>query len=149
MSEFQDPKDGQTVNPSSDGDRFPAHAKTRASRQPVHAPADQAPPSGIPKGRAEDAPDPSDEPVALPLEDAIDLHPFRPAEIPAVVESYLDAAVEAGFAEVRIIHGRGVGVQRERVRAVLSRHPDVVNFKDAPAPRGGWGATVAVLKTHR
>ena len=62
-------------------------------------------------------------PVIVPIEDAIDLHPFAPAEIPSVVESYLEAARDAGFAEVRLIHGRGRGVQRARVRQVVSRHP--------------------------
>ena len=85
-------------------------------------------------------------PVELPLEDFIDLHPFQPREVPDVVAAYLDAAVEAGIEEVRLIHGRGIGVQRERVRSVLSRHADVIGFADAPAPRGGWGATVVRLR---
>ena len=63
-----------------------------------------------------------------------------------MVGSYLDAVVDAGYTEVRLIHGRGVGVQRERVRAVLTRHPDVVDFADAPSSRGGWGATVVRLR---
>jgi hypothetical protein len=86
--------------------------------------------------------------VTLPVEDAIDLHPFAPRDIPAVVASYLETAVVAGFAEVRLIHGRGVGVQRERVRRAVSRHPAVVTFHDAPPERGGWGATVVVLKAR-
>jgi dsDNA-specific endonuclease/ATPase MutS2 len=85
-------------------------------------------------------------PVEVPIEDALDLHHFRPAEIPSVVESYLEAAVEAGFTEVRIIHGRGRGVQRERVRSVLARHPAVAEFRDATPERGGPGATVARLR---
>jgi dsDNA-specific endonuclease/ATPase MutS2 len=87
-----------------------------------------------------------DEPVHLPLEDFLDLHPFAPRDIPDVVTSYREAAVAAGFTEVRLIHGRGIGVQRERVRAVLSRHPGVTGFADAPSPRGGWGATVVQLR---
>jgi dsDNA-specific endonuclease/ATPase MutS2 len=63
----------------------------------------------------------------------------------AVVESYLDEARAAGFEEVRLIHGRGIGVQREIVRQLLSRHPAVIAFADAPAERGGWGATVVRL----
>jgi dsDNA-specific endonuclease/ATPase MutS2 len=85
-------------------------------------------------------------PVEIPIEDALDLHPFRPAEIPSVVESYLEAAEEAGFAEVRLIHGRGRGVQRTRVRSVLAKHPLVVEFRDATPERGGPGATVARLR---
>jgi dsDNA-specific endonuclease/ATPase MutS2 len=91
--------------------------------------------------------DPIPEEVELPLEDFIDLHPFRPREIPEVVESYLEAAAEAGFTEVRLIHGRGIGVQRERVRSVLAKHPLVEGFTDAPSPRGGWGATVVRLRS--
>ena len=86
------------------------------------------------------------EPVEIPLEDFLDLHPFRPGEIPEVVESYLEAAVEAGFTEVRLIHGRGIGVQRDRVRTLLTRHPDVLHFVDAPPQRGGWGATIVRLR---
>jgi len=86
------------------------------------------------------------EPVLLPVEDAIDLHAFQPADIPDVVRDYLEAAWQAGFREVRLIHGRGIGVQRERVRSVLSSHPLVLELHDAPADRGGWGATIARLR---
>ena len=85
-------------------------------------------------------------PVVVPIEDALDLHAFAPREIPSVVESYLEAAVEAGFREVRLIHGRGRGVQRERVRAVLAASPCVARFADAPPARGGFGATIAWLR---
>lgn len=84
--------------------------------------------------------------VALPIEDVIDLHAFAPRDVKDVVASYLAAAQEAGFRRVRIIHGRGIGVQREAVRALLARHPDVVGFSDAPPEAGGWGATLVVLR---
>ncbi len=84
--------------------------------------------------------------VVLPIEDSIDLHAFEPRDVKDVVGSYLEAALEAGLREVRIIHGRGIGAQREAVRAVLAGHPRVVFFADAPPERGGWGATVAILK---
>ena len=84
--------------------------------------------------------------VTLPIEDAIDLHAFAPRDVKDVVASYLEAAHDAGFRQVRIIHGRGIGVQREAVRAVLARHPRVSEFSDAPPERGGWGATLVVLK---
>jgi hypothetical protein len=84
--------------------------------------------------------------VELPIEDFIDLHPFPPRDIPSVVEDYLRAAQARGFREVRLIHGRGIGVQRERVRSVLSTHPLVTEYHDAPPERGGWGATVVLLK---
>ena len=85
------------------------------------------------------------DPVELPIEDAIDLHAFAPRDVSGVVEAYLEAARGAGFREVRVIHGRGIGVQRETVRAVLTRHPAVASFRDAPPERGGWGATLVVL----
>ena len=86
-----------------------------------------------------------DKPVRIPLEDFIDLHPFRPRDIPSVVEEYLNAAREAGYQEVRLIHGRGTGFQREAVRRVVAQIEFVVSFADAPPERGGWGATVVRL----
>ena len=94
---------------------------------------------------ADDDP-PFGDAVTIPIEDALDLHPFAPREIPSVVASYLEAAVDAGFTEVRLIHGRGVGVQRERVRTVLAASPHVARFADAPPERGGFGATIAWLR---
>jgi hypothetical protein len=84
--------------------------------------------------------------VAIPVEDSLDLHSFPPREVPDVVEAYLETAAEKGFSEVRLIHGRGIGVQRDRVQKLLARHPRVSGFHDAPPERGGWGATVAYLK---
>ena len=92
----------------------------------------------------DDVTDP-DDPVEIPIEDALDLHAFAPRDIASVVEEYLHAAVAGGLQEVRLIHGRGIGVQREIVRGVLRRHPAVKRFADAPAERGGWGATVVTL----
>jgi Smr domain/Negative regulator of sigma F len=84
--------------------------------------------------------------VVLPIEDSIDLHAFAPRDIPSVVEAYLEAAQQAGFREVRVIHGRGKGVQKERVRQVLSRSERVEGFEEATPDRGGFGATVVTLK---
>lgn len=84
--------------------------------------------------------------VEIPIEDALDLHPFLPGETASVVEEYVAAAAARGFGQVRLIHGRGIGVQREIVRSALARSPHVVSFRDAPPGRGGWGATVAELK---
>ena len=89
-----------------------------------------------------------DMPVKIPVEDRIDLHPFPPRDVPDVVDAYLEVAVERGFSEVRLIHGRGIGVQRDRVQKLLARHPLVSGFHDAPADRGGWGATIAYLKVQ-
>ena len=88
-----------------------------------------------------------DEPVFLPIEDSLDLHPFRPQEVAEAAEAYLDAAAEQGFHEVRLIHGRGIGAQRSAVRAVCARHPRVREFRDAPPERGGWGATLVNLRS--
>jgi dsDNA-specific endonuclease/ATPase MutS2 len=89
---------------------------------------------------------PFQDPIVLPIEDWIDLHPFAPKDIPSVVEEYIAECVKAGIYEVRIIHGRGTGVQRKIVQSLLAKHPRVASFKDAPAEAGAWGATVAVLK---
>ena len=78
----------------------------------------------------------------LPIEDSIDLHTFQPREIEIVVEEYLFQAIQRGFREVRIIHGRGVGVQREIVQSILKKHPDVISFRDAP----DRGSTYVLLR---
>jgi DNA-nicking Smr family endonuclease len=87
-----------------------------------------------------------DEPMVLPIEDWIDLHTFSPREVKELVEEYLYQCHERGFAHVRIIHGKGIGVQREMVRTILTRSPYVDSFRDAEAQAGGWGATIAILK---
>ena len=79
----------------------------------------------------------------VPIEDSLDLHAFHPRDIPSVVEEYIRAAHEAGLREVRLIHGRGRGIQRGIVQAVLEKDPLVVSFHDAPESH--LGATVAVL----
>ena len=89
---------------------------------------------------------PFSDPVVLPLEDSIDLHPFQPKDIPSVVEEYLQQCIDAGILEVRLIHGKGKGVQRNVVRSVLEKHPAVASFHDAPAEAGSWGATVVTLR---
>jgi dsDNA-specific endonuclease/ATPase MutS2 len=84
--------------------------------------------------------------VVVPIEEALDLHPFSPRDVLSVVESYLEEAAHRGFAEVRLIHGRGKGVQRALVQRLLADHPMVVAFADAPPERGGWGATLVHLR---
>jgi DNA-nicking Smr family endonuclease len=81
----------------------------------------------------------------IPIEGTLDLHPFQPRDIQSVVEEYVNAAHEAGLTEVRLIHGRGRGVQRGIVQAALERHPLVASFYDALESH--LGATVAVLVT--
>jgi len=86
------------------------------------------------------------EPVNLPIEDSLDLHAFAPRDVRPVVDEYLKEAATRGFREVRLIHGRGIGVQRASVQALLAGHHLVERFFDAPPERGGWGATVVVLR---
>jgi dsDNA-specific endonuclease/ATPase MutS2 len=81
--------------------------------------------------------------LRIPIERELDLHAFAPRDIPSVVAEYLDAAGAAGFREVRLVHGRGRGVQRGIVQAALERHPHVVEFWDDPAAH--LGATIAKL----
>ncbi len=92
--------------------------------------------------------DPFPEPVRLEITDVFDLHSVPPRDVRAVVEEYLREAHAKGFRHVRIIHGKGVGVQRETVRAVLSRTPFVEHFSDAPVEAGGWGATIVRMKAE-
>jgi dsDNA-specific endonuclease/ATPase MutS2 len=89
---------------------------------------------------------PFNGPVVVPIQDTIDLHPFAPKDIPSVVEEYIGECLRNGIFEVRIIHGRGIGIQRNIVRSLLERHASVVSFQDAPPEAGGWGATVVRLK---
>lgn len=89
---------------------------------------------------------PFPEPVELEITDSIDLHSFAPRDIKSVVENYLHEARKKGFKLVRIIHGKGIGVQREIVRKVLSETDFVESFKSADEFSGSWGATIAKLK---
>jgi DNA-nicking Smr family endonuclease len=87
-----------------------------------------------------------DETVEIPIEDTLDLHPFRPSEIRDVAGAYLEAAHERGFRQVRLIHGRGLGVQRERIQSLLRSLDFVESYHDADGSGGGWGATVVLLR---
>jgi len=81
------------------------------------------------------------EPVELEITDVLDLHSFPPREVADLVRDYLDLVREKGLRRVRIIHGRGLGVQRQTVRTILERDRRVRAFGDAPPEAGGWGAT--------
>ena len=72
------------------------------------------------------------DPVRIPITDVFDLHTVQPKEVESVVEAYLEEASRLGFKALRIIHGRGIGVQREIVQSILQKHPDVISFRDAP-----------------
>jgi DNA-nicking Smr family endonuclease len=86
------------------------------------------------------------EPIRIPIGDSFDLHTVHPREAAAVVEAYLEEARALGLKTVRIIHGRGIGVQRGIVQALLARSPLVAAYHDAPPESGGWGATIATLR---
>jgi dsDNA-specific endonuclease/ATPase MutS2 len=87
------------------------------------------------------------EPLRIPISDVFDLHTVRPQDVKPAVEAYLEEANRLGLKALRIIHGRGIGVQREIVRAVLARTPFGPSFQDAPLEAGGWGATIVTLRT--
>jgi len=87
-----------------------------------------------------------DEPLRIPITDVFDLHSVPPRDVKAVVEEYLVEAHRLGFRALRIIHGRGIGVQREIVRSVLAASSLVEAFSDAPGEAGGWGATIVTLR---
>ncbi|MDP9193168.1 MAG: Smr/MutS family protein [Acidobacteriota bacterium] len=89
--------------------------------------------------------DESQDPIEIPITDTLDLHPFRPAEVRDVAREYLIEAQARGFTQVRLIHGRGIGVQREGIRALLASLEIVTDFHDADASGGGWGSTVVLL----
>ncbi len=87
-----------------------------------------------------------DDPIRLPITDVFDLHSVPARDVQEVVEEYLSEAHRLGYKALRIIHGRGIGVQREMVRAILARTGFVEAFRDAPAEAGGWGATIVTLR---
>jgi dsDNA-specific endonuclease/ATPase MutS2 len=87
-----------------------------------------------------------DEVVVVELGDVVDLHGFQPRDVPEIVRAALDEAETRGRRELRLIHGRGIGVQREIVRSLLARDPRVLAFRDAPPEAGGRGATCATLR---
>lgn len=90
---------------------------------------------------------PFPEPVTIPITDVFDLHTIQPRDVRRVVEEYLIEAQAARFRSVRIIHGKGIGVQREMVRAILAKTPFVLDWTDAPPEAGGLGATIVRLAT--
>ena len=88
------------------------------------------------------------DPIHIPITDTLDLHPFRPGEVKDVAREYLIEARANGFRQVRLIHGRGIGVQRERIRSLLSSLDFVIDFQDADPTGGGWGSTVVLLASN-
>ncbi|MBX3297397.1 MAG: Smr/MutS family protein [Acidobacteria bacterium] len=91
---------------------------------------------------------PFPETVELEITDSLDLHAFHPKDVKDVTEAYLEEARKRGFRLVRLIHGKGIGVQREIVRSVLAETDFVKSFKSGDEMSGGWGATIAELETE-
>ncbi|MEX0325008.1 MAG: Smr/MutS family protein [Puniceicoccaceae bacterium] len=87
-----------------------------------------------------------EDPTEFPVDGVLDLHTFRPAEVKEVVLAYIEACQEKGIRDLRIIHGKGMGVLRQQVHALLERHPEVQEYTLAPGNAGGWGATIVRLK---
>lgn len=90
---------------------------------------------------------PFPELVEIEITDVIDLHTIPPRDVTRVVEEYLEQTHQAGFRVVRIIHGKGIGVQREMVRSILARTSFVIDWTDAPPEAGGLGATIVRMKS--
>lgn len=88
----------------------------------------------------------NEEVIVVPIEDELDLHTFSPREVKLVLEDYLAACREKGLLEVRVIHGKGTGQLRAMVHKYLEKDPHVLSFYPARSERGGWGATIVVLK---
>jgi len=85
------------------------------------------------------------ETVQFPIEDVLDLHTFLPKEVPDLLDDYFEACVAKGLFSIRIIHGKGKGILKKRVRGHLKNHPLVRSFQTAPPEAGGWGATLVEL----
>ena len=85
------------------------------------------------------------QPVKIDVEDVLDLHTFKPSDVPDLLEDYIFECIKAGIFSMRIIHGKGKGVQKKRVQKLLKNNPKVESFQDAPPEAGGWGATLVEL----
>jgi DNA-nicking Smr family endonuclease len=96
-----------------------------------------------------DSQNPFPDPVEIEITDVFDLHTIQPREVKMVVEEYLRLAHEKGFHSVRIIHGKGIGVQREMVRSILGKTDFVADWTDAPPDAGSWGATIVRFRPNK
>ena len=86
------------------------------------------------------------KPVKMPIEDILDLHTFKPDEVPNLLVDYFSACIDAGIYSVRIVHGKGRGILKKRVQGLLKNNPVVKSYRNAPLQAGGWGATLVELK---
>lgn len=85
------------------------------------------------------------DPVVLPISGELDLHTFKPGDLLELIDDYLEACLEADIFSLRVIHGKGKGILKQRLHRILGRDPRVASFKDAPPEAGGWGATLVEL----
>jgi DNA-nicking Smr family endonuclease len=88
------------------------------------------------------------QPVKIPIEDTLDLHTFKPKDVPDLFVDYFSACVDADIYSIRIVHGKGRGILKKRVQGLLKKNLMVKSFQDAPPEAGGWGATMVELKRH-
>ena len=86
------------------------------------------------------------KPVKMPIEDTLDLHTFKPKDVPDLLTDYFTACIEKSIYSVRIVHGKGRGILKKRVHALLKKNQMVASFRSAPSEAGGWGATLVELK---
>ena len=82
----------------------------------------------------------------MPIEDILDLHTFKPDEVPDLLVDYFSACIDAGIYSIRIVHGKGRGILNKRVQGLLKKNPLVESYRNAPLQAGGWGATLVELK---
>ncbi len=87
------------------------------------------------------------DPIHIPIEDVLDLHTFRPRDIPDLLQEYFSECIKEGIFSVRVIHGKGKGIQKRQVHQILAQNTSVRQYCDAPPEAGGWGATLVEL--HR
>lgn len=88
------------------------------------------------------------QPVKIPIEDTLDLHTFKPKDMPDLFVDYFSACIDADIYSIRIVHGKGRGILKKRVQGLLKKNLMVKSFQDAPPEAGGWGATLVELKRH-
>ncbi|HUV76830.1 MAG TPA: Smr/MutS family protein [Desulfobacterales bacterium] len=86
------------------------------------------------------------KPVKMPIEDILDLHTFKPKDVPDLLVDYFSACIDAGIYSVRIVHGKGRGILKKRVQGLLKKNSLVESYRNAPLQAGGWGATLVELK---
>jgi DNA-nicking Smr family endonuclease len=86
------------------------------------------------------------QPVKMPIEDTLDLHTFKPKDVPDLLVDYFAACIDANIYSVRVVHGKGKGILKKRVQELLKKNPLVGSFRNAPYRAGGWGATLVELK---